>query len=72
MVGGGGGQGPILNSASREGITRLHKDVSRLQRNAWQVRCGMKHSEMSAITLGRALGKAVVILYLLIRGRMRD
>lgn len=32
-----GGSGGGLNDAGREGIVNLHKDVSRLQANAWQV-----------------------------------
>lgn len=44
-AGGGGGRGGEgvsgsgggLNDAGREGIVKLHKDVSRLQANAWQV-----------------------------------
>lgn len=42
MVGGGGrragGGGVVLDGVGREAILRLHKDVSRLQSNAWQVR----------------------------------
>ncbi|CAM9861553.1 unnamed protein product [Pylaiella littoralis] len=34
--GGGGGSGGMLDGASKAEITRLHKDVSRLQSNAWQ------------------------------------